>query len=74
MHRTLTNFGFVLANPPFVAGHDDLYRLVANVIADKPAGEHLPELVALFSAINNRIDLSQHWDCLCEALILEELQ
>lgn len=66
------NIHFPRANV-VTAGHDVLYRLVANTIAAAP--DHLAELVQLMDAIKAAgVDVVDLWDCLCEALILEELK
>lgn len=44
------------------------------VAAQVPEREHLHFLVRLLTSLQRQgIDLSEHWDCLLEALILEKM-
>lgn len=70
--QTVHNFHHTFANPPSVADNARLYRDVAQAIARQ--SDHLIELVRLLTEIQRRgVDLSEHWDCLEEALVFDEL-
>lgn len=51
-----------------VIRHDNLYAMVAQSFADLPEDQRLPELVRLIDAIQRRVDLQPHLDCLFEAI------
>lgn len=54
---------------------ENIYSLAAATIASAPENEHLTHLVRLLTEIQRAgVDLSMHWDCLLEAIILEEIR
>lgn len=62
-----------LLHPSSTAGHwlDEAPYIVDTLSED----EHLPFLVQLFVNLRKAgVDLSEHWDCLVEAIVLEESQ
>lgn len=44
------------------------------IVAQLPADQHLPFLVRLLTSLQRSgVDMSEHWDCLLEALVLEKI-